>query len=64
MLGVPASHMRVLHDGFRPQESESTTGRHRKGLNGITDNAAGIWITEVTTAIRELVSLEEMIRRH
>ena len=30
--GVPTGHVRVLNDRIRPEESKSTTGRHRKTL--------------------------------
>ena len=62
--GVPSLHMRVVNDGVRPAESESTTGRRRRSLSGNTDKAAGNLITEVTSAIRESVSREEEISRH
>ena len=62
--GMPGLHMRVVNDAVRVEESESTTGRRRKSLSGNTDNAAGNLITEVTSAIRESVSREEVISKH
>lgn len=62
--GVLALNMRVVNDGVRLEESESTAGRRRKSLSGNTDNAAGNLITEVTSAIGESVSREEVISRN